>query len=70
MTKSSSLRVLVGLGVTAFAVACMGDRAEPQERAPQPAAGPTGSVKVAARPAGNIGDVVPDAIVVDFKDGT
>src|SRR5689334_18712565 len=70
MTQSSSLRVLVGLGVAAFAAACMREHASPQERAPGPAAGPTGSVKVAARPAGDIGDVVADAIVVDFKDGT
>jgi len=69
MTQSSSLRVLVGLGV-AFAVACTGDRAEPAARAPAPAWGPVDSVKVAARPDGDVGERVADAIVVDFKDGT
>lgn len=70
MTQSSSFRVLVGLGVVAFAAACTGDRAEPAARAPEPAAGPTDSVKVATRPDGDVGEEVPDAIVVDFKDGT
>jgi serine protease len=70
MPQSSSLRVLVGLGVAAFAAACTGDRTEPAERALQPASGPAGSVKVAARPAGDVEGRVADAIVVDFKDGT
>lgn len=70
MTQSSSFRVLVGLGVVAFAAACMGDRAEPAARAPEPAVGPTDSVKVATRPGGDEGEEVADAIVVDFKDGT
>ena len=70
MTKSSSLRVLVGLGVAAFAAACTGDRTEPAARAPEPTSGPVDSVKVATRPAGDVGEQVADAIVVDFKDGT
>ena len=72
MTKSLSLRLLVGLGVVVFAAACQEDRgaAESEELTQRALETTPGPVKAIAPRSGDLGNRVAGAIVVDFKDGT